>query len=77
MLLRSKGEDRLKGYCGFVSSPLKDALMVPDTVLIYGDGVQITHMIQALCYDYKQIVHSFFEGFGETLFKSWFTAFRA
>jgi hypothetical protein len=39
MLLRSKGEDRLKAYHGFVSAPLKDTKMVPDTVLIYGDGV--------------------------------------
>jgi uncharacterized protein (DUF169 family) len=69
MLLRSKGADRLKEYCGFVSSPLKDTKMSPDTVLIYGDGVQITHMIQAICYEYKQVVHSFFEGFGETCFK--------
>ena len=69
LLLRSKGEDRLKGCCGFVSSPLKDARMVPDTVLIFGDGVQLTHMIHAICYDYKQLVHSFFEGFGESCIK--------
>ena len=68
-LLRSKGADRLKDYCGFVSSPLKETQMVPDTVLIYGDGVQLTHMIQAICYEYKQIVHSFFEGFGESCVK--------
>jgi uncharacterized protein (DUF169 family) len=69
MLLRSKGENRLKGYKGFVSSPLKDTKMAPHTVLIYADGIQITHMIHAVCYEYKQLVHSFFEGFGESCVK--------
>jgi len=69
MLLRSRGDEKVKGYCGFVSSPLKDTKLVPDTVLVYGDGVQVTHMIQAICYEYTEIVHSFFEGFGETCFK--------
>lgn len=69
MLLRSKGEDPLADYCGFVSSPLMETTMVPHTVLIYGDGAQMTHMIHALCYEYTETVHSFFEGFGETCFK--------
>ena len=69
MLLHSRGEERVKAYRGFVSAPLKDTKMIPDTVLIYGDGVQVTHMIHAICYEYNQIVHSFFEGFGETCFK--------
>ncbi len=68
-LLRSKGEERLKQYCGFVTSPLKDAQMIPDSILIYGDGVQVTHMIHGLCYAYRQVVHSFFEGFGESCVK--------
>lgn len=69
MLLRSKGEERLKAYHGFVCAPLKDTNMLPDTVLIYGDGVQVMHMIHALCYDYQHIVNSFFEGFGESCVK--------
>ncbi len=68
-LLQSIGENRMREYCGFVSSPLKDAKMIPHTVLIFCDGVQLTHMIQAICYDYKQPVQSFFEGFGESCFK--------
>jgi uncharacterized protein (DUF169 family) len=68
-LLRSKGENRLKDYCGFIVSPLKDAFLMPDTILIYGDGVQITHMIHGISYEYKQITHSFFEGFGESCVK--------
>jgi hypothetical protein len=43
--------------------------MVPDTVLIYGDGIQVTHMIHSICYEYKQILHSFFEGFRKSCVK--------
>lgn len=68
-LLRSKGEEQLKEYCGFIVAPLKDAPLMPDTVLIYGDGVQVMHIIQAVCFEYKQVVHSFFEGFGESCVK--------
>jgi uncharacterized protein (DUF169 family) len=69
VLMQSIGENRMKEYCGFVSSPLKDAKMIPHTVLIFCDGVQLTHMIQSVCYDYIQPVHSFFEGFGESCVK--------
>lgn len=69
MLLRSKGGDRLNGYRGFVTSPLKEARTIPHTVLIFGDGIQITHMVQAVTYEYTNPVHSFFEGFGESCMK--------
>lgn len=69
LLLRSKGENWLKAYKGFISAPLKDAKMLPDTVLIFGDGVQLTHMIHAISFEYKQPLHSFFEGFGESCVK--------
>ena len=68
-LLRSKGEDKLKQYHGFVCAPLKDAALIPDTILVFGDGVQVTHMIHALCYEYRQPMLSFFEGFGESCVK--------
>lgn len=74
-LMRSKGEDALKEYCGFVCCALKDAVMIPHTVLIFGDGVQITHMIHAISYEYKDLVHSFFEGFGESCIKGGFLPF--
>ena len=60
---------KMKEYMGFVCSPLHKALLAPDTVLVFGDGTHINHMIQALCYDYTMPVMSAFEGFGETCFK--------
>jgi len=53
---------RAKSRIGLVASPLHQALMVPDTVLVFGNGVHITHIIQALCYDYKAPIMSVFEG---------------
>jgi uncharacterized protein (DUF169 family) len=60
---------KMKEHIGFVSSPLSQAQMEPHTVIVYGDGTHITHIIQALCYDYTMPVLSTFEGFGETCFK--------
>ena len=63
------GEARLanaKARIGVVASPLPQALLVPDTVLVFGNGVHITHIIQSLCYDYKAPIMSVFEGFGES-----------
>ena len=67
-----KGEERLKkveACVGFVCSPLPKALLEPDTVLVFGDGVHATHLIHALTYDYKMPVLSSFEVFGETCIK--------
>jgi uncharacterized protein (DUF169 family) len=67
-----KGKERQKkiaGHIGFVCSPLHRAERIPDAILVFGDGAQITHLIHALCYDYTFPVMSAFEGFGETCFK--------
>ena len=56
-------------YRGLVASPLTKTLVAPDTVLIFGDGTHLTHIIHALCHDYKQPVMSSFEGFGESCVK--------
>lgn len=67
-----EGEERLKKAkerIGFVCSPLSKALLEPDTILVFGDGTHVTHLVQALCYDYKTPVISTFEGFGETCAK--------
>ena len=61
--------EKARQYIGFVSSPLTEALMEPHTVLVFGTGVHITHIIQALCYDYTLPVISSFEGFGESCVK--------
>jgi uncharacterized protein (DUF169 family) len=60
---------RMRDYIGFVCSPLTTTLLEPDTILIYGDGTHITHIIHALTFDYTYPVTSSFEGFGESCVK--------
>ena len=62
--LKKKGE-----YKGFVVSPLPKSIIEPDTVLIYGNGEQITHLIQAIVYDGRNFPVSGHWGFGESCFK--------
>lgn len=56
------------GYRGIISSPLPETRIIPDTILIYGNGSQITHIIHALNFEHKKkyAVRSVFEGFGES-----------
>ncbi len=56
------------GYRGLIASPLAKTVVIPDTVLIFGNGAQITHIIHALNYEHKKkyAVRSTFEGFGES-----------
>jgi len=61
--------DLRKEYKGFIVSPLPKSIVVPDTVLIYGNGEQITHIIQALVYDGRNFPTSSFWGFGESCMK--------
>jgi uncharacterized protein (DUF169 family) len=61
--------DKRKGYKGFVVSPLPRSIVIPDTALIYGNGEQITHIIQALVYDGRNFPTSSFWGFGESCLK--------
>jgi len=60
---------KMREYMGFVCFPLHQAILQPDTILVFGDGTHVNHMVQALCYDYTLPVMSAFEGFGETCFK--------
>jgi len=67
-----EGQERLKKmrqHIGFICSPLTSTIVIPDSVLVYGDGGHISHLIQALCYDYTEPVTSSFDGFGESCFK--------
>jgi len=68
-LLATKDIKRMMGYIGFVCAPLHDARAIPDSVLVFGDGVQLTHIIQALSYEHLHTPSSTFEGFGETCMK--------
>lgn len=56
------------GYCGLISFPLHKAPVIPDTILIFGNGAQLTHIIHALNYEHKKKynIKSSFEGFGES-----------
>jgi uncharacterized protein (DUF169 family) len=56
------------GYRGLIASPLPKTVVIPDTVLIFGNGAQITHIIHALNFEHKKkyAVRSVFEGFGES-----------
>ena len=56
------------GYRGVISSPLPETCIIPDTILIYGNGAQITHIIHSLNFEHKKkyAVRSVFEGFGES-----------
>lgn len=56
-------------YCGFVCAPVTEISWLPDTILIYGNGLQITHVIQALSYEHKHVPTSKFEGFEESCVK--------
>jgi uncharacterized protein (DUF169 family) len=67
-----EGENRrqkAEATCGFVASPLHDTVVEPDTVLIFGNGLHLMHLVHALCYRYQTPVTSAFEGFGEACFK--------
>lgn len=61
--------DKPAQYIGFVCSPLHKATFVPDSVLIYCDGVQLTHIIHALSYENKHDPTSSFDGFAESCVK--------
>lgn len=56
-------------YCGFVCSPLMKTAWIPDSILVYGNGLQITHIIQALSYEHQHVPTSKFEGFEESCVK--------
>jgi uncharacterized protein (DUF169 family) len=61
--------DIRREYTGFIVSPLPRSVVAPDTVLIYGNGEQITHLIQALVYDGRNFLTSSYWGFGESCMK--------
>lgn len=67
--LAQKDISKMFGYIGFVCSPLEKAHDIPDTVLLHGDGVQLTHVIHALTYEYLHVPMSSFDGYGETCLK--------
>jgi uncharacterized protein (DUF169 family) len=70
---RNTVEKNMKlGYIGVMSAPLNETTFVPDTVLIYGNGKQMTYIIQALCYEKIQeyTITSSFAGYTESCGKT-------
>ncbi len=61
--------EKRKEYKGFILSPLPRTIIVPDTVLIYGNAEQITHIVQALVYEGRNFPQSGYWGFGESCMK--------
>jgi len=61
--------DQLTRYNGLVCSPLNETTFIPDSILIFCNGVQMTHIIQSLSYEYKYAPTSSFDGFGESCLK--------
>ena len=53
-------------HIGLVCSPLTKALLEPDSIMVYGDGGHITHIIHALSYNSGIPVESSFDGYGES-----------
>ena len=60
---------KLDQYCGLISSPLAHAPLIPDSILVFGNGENINHIIHALTYEGENYPTSTFEGFGETCIK--------
>ncbi|MDI6797776.1 MAG: DUF169 domain-containing protein [Desulfatibacillaceae bacterium] len=67
--LIAKGEEKMKGANGLVCAPLEKTPVLPHSVLVYCNGVQITHIIQALSYEHLHVPESRFEGFEESCVK--------
>lgn len=61
-----KDVDKIKDHIGFIVSPLTETIVIPDTILIYGDPNQIIHIIHSLTYEGKILIESYFAGYSET-----------
>jgi uncharacterized protein (DUF169 family) len=61
--------ERLKQYGGMLFAPLHHADFVPDSIAVFGNAENITHIIHALTYNGENYPISTFEGFGETCVK--------
>jgi uncharacterized protein (DUF169 family) len=57
---------RFIGHKGFMVSPLSQTPFVPDTVVLYGYPLQITHVAQAFSVEGKYVPRGVAAGFGES-----------
>ena len=56
-------------YIGFVCSPIHKTPFAPDSIMVYCNGVQLTHIIHALSYENKYDPTSSFDGIAESCMK--------
>ncbi len=68
-MMGEKNLERASEYIGFISSPLPSTQVIPDTVLVYGNAENVTHIIHALSYRGDNFPTSTFAGFGESCMK--------
>lgn len=68
-IIKPEYQEIIQRHTGFLAAPLSQCPFVPDSVLIYGNAAQITHVIQALSYDGKNLLVSPFNGYGESCIK--------
>jgi uncharacterized protein (DUF169 family) len=68
-IMTPENQKVVQQHTGFLAAPLATAFFVPDSILIYGNAAQITHVIQALSYDGKNLMVSPFNGYGESCIK--------
>lgn len=66
-----------KKYIGLKCTSLLKTNVIPDTILIYGNGAQLMHIIHALTFEHieKYTPKSYFEGYGESCLKGGLTPF--
>ena len=60
---------KMNQYHGFICAPVAIAPSIPDSLLVFGNGENINHIVQALTYEGENYPTSTFEGFGETCIK--------
>ncbi len=68
-IMTPENQKVIQQHTGFLAAPLATIPFVPDSVLIYGNAAQITHIIQTLSYDGKNLMVSPFNGYGESCIK--------
>jgi uncharacterized protein (DUF169 family) len=68
-LMEEGNRKKLADHAAMLVAPLTKTEFVPDTVLLYGNPGQMTHVIQALGYEGRYITHSVFIGSGESCIK--------
>jgi uncharacterized protein (DUF169 family) len=60
--------NRILGHRGVLVAPLSDTSFVPDTVVVYAEPEQMTHIAQSLSFEGKHVPQAVLTGFAESCF---------